>query len=368
MDERNPGDVPQDPPPVIRVTPEEVDRAEPPPPRTMGLQPVMVRPPKGPRWSQMAVLTFILGILGLLLLGLPGLLALITGALALSSLHADETLKGRKLAISGMLFGLVGLAGWSVAGVYLVLGQGGFGRPGSPPTMPEVSGGGPPEGLREAPEPFRSALLANVVITGSSAGMRWSGAGIVIDRATEGLRILTNRHVGIGPGNEDAAVGLQVMLSNGETRTGRTVWRAPDGVDLCIVETEGDVEGEIPVVPLRRRPAGVGHSVFAVGNPLGYQWSLTKGVISSVRDVTVRKRRLKIYQTQTPISHGNSGGGLYLEDGGLVGVNTWTADKSLSEGLGFSISIESALDVLSEAPFEWARRLVSPGPEAEKKK
>jgi len=97
--------------------------------------------------------------------------------------------------------------------------------------------------------------------------------------------------------------------------------------------------------------------VFAVGNPLEYRWSLTKGVVSSVRRMDMKGVPMKVLQTQTPISSGNSGGGLYTLAGRLVGVNTWTADKTLSEGLGFSISMETLLDQLGKAGLPWVARV-----------
>ena len=66
-----------------------------------------------------------------------------------------------------------------------------------------------------------------------------------------------------------------------------------------------------------------------------------------------------MYQSQVPISPGNSGGGLYNQDGALLGVNTWAADKSVSEGLGFSISVVTLMDVLSRSDLNWAMRLTS---------
>ena len=48
-------------------------------------------------------------------------------------------------------------------------------------------------------------------------------------------------------------------------------------------------------------------------------------------------------QTTAPINSGNSGGGLYDKDGAVVGINTWTEDKQVSEGIGFAISFENLL-------------------------
>ena len=91
----------------------------------------------------------------------------------------------------------------------------------------------------------------------------------------------------------------------------------------------------------------VGESVFAIGNPHGLGWSHTQGVISQLRTRNSLPP-IRIIQTQAAINPGNSGGGLYDQEGYLLGINTWTADKRVSEGIGFAI----ALDTLST----WLRR------------
>jgi len=57
-------------------------------------------------------------------------------------------------------------------------------------------------------------------------------------------------------------------------------------------------------------------------------------------------------------NYGNSGGGLYAQQGQLLGVNTWTRDKAVSEGLNFAISSRSILHLLGAANV--ARFLASP--------
>ena len=361
MSDDHPED-PKDPvdlPPVLRVSPEEVARAAPPPPSRVAGAPPPIQAPPPPRWSRLAVTSLVLGLLGIPLTCLPGLFALLAGALALSAIHADSSLRGKKTALGGMALGLISLIGWTAVVWHLLDSE----RPDrtlpAPPSFPDVAGGLPPEELRDAPPQYRRALLANVAITGSSGVAQWSGSGIVIDRDTTSIRVLTNRHVAEGPAGLDDDGLLRMLLSTGQTVFPRIVWRAPDGVDLCIVEAGVDLKEEIPAVPLERRTATVGQTVFAVGNPLEYRWSLTKGIVSSIRSLTIGKERVKVYQAQVPISRGNSGGGLYTEDGALLGVNTWAADKSISEGLGFSISVGTVLDVLSRSGLEWAARLTS---------
>jgi serine protease Do len=60
-------------------------------------------------------------------------------------------------------------------------------------------------------------------------------------------------------------------------------------------------------------------------------------------------RETKIIQTSAAINPGNSGGGLYDKAGKLIGINTWTKDKRLAEGLSFAITFTTLLDL---APVE----------------
>ena len=89
----------------------------------------------------------------------------------------------------------------------------------------------------------------------------------------------------------------------------------------------------------------VGETVFAIGNPHDLGWSHTQGVISQFRNRDYDDRRVRIIQTQAAINQGNSGGGLYDKDGYCLGINTWTADKRISEGIGFAIAMDTLSDL-----------------------
>jgi serine protease Do len=89
----------------------------------------------------------------------------------------------------------------------------------------------------------------------------------------------------------------------------------------------------------------VGASVFAIGNPQNLGWSHTQGVISQLRTQEIESRKVRVIQTQAAINPGNSGGGLYDQQGYLLAINSWGADKSISEGLGFAIALDSLLEL-----------------------
>ena len=90
----------------------------------------------------------------------------------------------------------------------------------------------------------------------------------------------------------------------------------------------------------------MGEKVFAIGNPMGLDWTYTEGVVSSFRNKEIGKHEISVIQIQTPLNHGNSGGGLYSEKGNLVGINTWIYEKAQTEGLNFSIAIDELIKYL----------------------
>ena len=69
----------------------------------------------------------------------------------------------------------------------------------------------------------------------------------------------------------------------------------------------------------------------AIGNPHNLGWSHTQGVISQMRTQRIESRQVHVIQTQAAVNPGNSGGGLFDQEGYLLGINAWTADKSISD-------------------------------------
>ena len=189
-------------------------------------------------------------------------------------------------------------------------------------------------------QPIADAMRANVVIVNETLFTSTYGAG-VITRAAEGkVYILTNKHV-LGRG------ALNVHFQNGMSANGQVVWLAPHEIDLAFIACEMDTAEAFTAVPVYRGAAAPGEVSFAIGNPLQLPWTYTTGVISSLRSQTMDGFVLELYQTQTAINIGNSGGGLYIGEGLLIGVNTWTQSKSVAEGISFSISTRSLLELLS---------------------
>lgn len=138
--------------------------------------------------------------------------------------------------------------------------------------------------------------------------------------------LLTNCHV-----VENRPV-IRIMMK--DTAIVATLAASDEKTDRCILKSEGPAL--VPIGGVRRfADLGVGERVFAVGTPAGLEHTLTEGIISSLRNFGARN----LVQTDAPISHGNSGGGLFDESGNLIGITTLTlATRPGFQNLNFAIA------------------------------
>ncbi|HLX62912.1 MAG TPA: trypsin-like peptidase domain-containing protein [Planctomycetota bacterium] len=193
--------------------------------------------------------------------------------------------------------------------------------------------------------PLRNAMRANVVIqSGSTFGETRYGSGIVLSVKNNRAIIMTNKHV-IG----DQKTGITAQFYNDEHSTATVEWLAPKDIDIALLSCRVLTLSKYKPAEIDEGHVGPGEKVFAVGNPMGLAWSYTEGTISSLRTSQGGEGAVELYQTQTPINSGNSGGGLYTMDGTLIGVNTLTHDKATSEGLSFAITSAAILKLLTPA-------------------
>jgi len=164
-----------------------------------------------------------------------------------------------------------------------------------------------------------------------------SGVGSGVIFGSDG-RILTNAHV---VGN---AARAQIILADGRSFTAAVVG-ADRSTDLALLRI-GAID--LPVAELRQDNLRVGQLVIAIGNPLGFGWTVSAGVVSALgRTIEGQGVILRnLIQTDTPINPGNSGGPLVDARGRVIGITT--AMVPFAQGLGFAIPISTAYSTLGQ--------------------
>jgi S1-C subfamily serine protease len=162
--------------------------------------------------------------------------------------------------------------------------------------------------------------------------------------------LLTNAHV-VRAGRRSIAKGaeLSVSLDDGRTYAARRVGDDPD-TDLAVLQIDGVSQGALAHAPLGSA-AGLkrGEIAIAIGNPLGFEHTVTSGIVSALgRGMRAANGRLipNVIQTDAALNPGSSGGPLLNARGEVIGVNTAIIRGAPS--IGFAVAIDIAAWVIPQ--------------------
>ncbi|KAK1626735.1 hypothetical protein QYE76_001050 [Lolium multiflorum] len=180
-------------------------------------------------------------------------------------------------------------------------------------------------------------------VEGTGSGFVWDSSG----------HIVTNYHVvaklaGDGSESHRCKVFLQDSSGTSYSKEGRLIGYDPT-YDLAVLKVDVDVDKLRPALIGTSRGLRVGQSCFAIGNPLGYEHTLTTGVVSGLgREIPSPNGRMirGAIQTDAAINAGNSGGPLIDSYGHVIGVNTATFTRKgsgISSGVNFAIPIDTVV-------------------------
>ena len=181
----------------------------------------------------------------------------------------------------------------------------------------------------------RNRWTNRISAAGSGTGFIWDDKG----------HIVTNFHV------VDKGRSFEVTLFNGETVPAKFVGGDPHK-DIAVLKIEPPKKLQTISLPSASSKVDVGQKAIAIGNPFGFDHTLTIGVISAIGRNMVGFGKVTIrdmLQTDAAINPGNSGGPLLDSRGQLIGMNTMIHSKSGgSAGIGFAVPVSAIRRVVPD--------------------
>jgi serine protease Do len=187
---------------------------------------------------------------------------------------------------------------------------------------------------------------------GSGQGQQYSAEGSGVIYRADGM-IITNNHVVTDESTGQDVSAIKVTLATGEELDGTLVGRDPT-TEIAVIKVNAG--HDLPAATFAKELPTVGEYAVAIGSPLGYENSVTLGVISGLsRQVegatgTAALALSNLIQTDAPISPGNSGGALADSNGHVIGINVAYEPpaETGAVSIGFAIPAPTATSVADQ--------------------
>ena len=206
-------------------------------------------------------------------------------------------------------------------------------------TSPAAGGGGGAVTAQASPIPdivarVQPSVVAVLTDGGQGSGVVWNSDGVVV----------TNNHVVAG------ARRVEVAFADGQRAAAQIVARDPQ-TDLAVVRAS---RSSLPAATFAEDLPRVGELAIAMGNPLGFENTVTAGIISGLGRAIPGAAQdapalVDLIQTDAAISPGNSGGALVGPDGRVVGINVaYIPPAAGAESLGFAIPAPTVRHVVTQ--------------------
>lgn len=191
-----------------------------------------------------------------------------------------------------------------------------------------------------------SPSVVHIAVEASSALNSGTGSGFVYDKQGH---IVTNNHV--------VASGRNIIVTfSDDTRASAEVVGTDPGSDLAVIKVAVPEQLLVPVELGDSDHLEVGEQAIAIGNPFGFERTMTVGVISSLGRVVPQQNNSRfrfslanLIQTDAAVNPGNSGGPLIDNQGRVIGVNSFIfSETGVNSGVGFAIPVSSVKRIVPD--------------------
>ena len=198
----------------------------------------------------------------------------------------------------------------------------------------------------------QSALKSSVGIICTNTRSSSAGAGVIYKLNGNTAYIITNYHVIYDSYSGGYSKNIKVYLYNlvlEDQLIDATVVGASKDNDIAVIEATSDMflEDTVKAVTVNTTAPVAGQATFAIGTPSLYTFSVTSGIVSVESEyiTTAYSANVRVYRTDTALNSGNSGGGMFNENGELMGISDAKSSDTTDDNVCYAIPTSLAVSV-----------------------